>query len=163
MQCIENHAILHGVVDGHFYVKSILRYVCIIIQRNDDETVFCYYTLDDSRRQKVLRGKKKCTNAGFVFAHCTQHRAVYLLVKCSHVLLNTYDSAQLLIPLLLCQHFIVSHGAEMYVSLLHFSSRNTADFIEKSVIKAQGSKFIDTGGGFLLEEEADDQDDGELV
>jgi hypothetical protein len=43
---------------------------------------------------------------------------------------------------------------------LHFSSRNTADSIEKSVIKVQGSKFIDTGGGFLLEEKVgDDQDE----
>ncbi|XP_069673219.1 DNA repair protein complementing XP-A cells homolog [Periplaneta americana] len=37
-----------------------------------------------------------------------------------------------------------------------YAKINTADSVEKSVIKVQGSKFIDTGGGFLLE-----QKDGE--
>jgi hypothetical protein len=55
------------------------------------------------------------------------------------------------------------HKAEINISELHFSSRNTADSIEKSVIKVQGSKFIDTGGGFLLEEKVGDDQDDELV
>jgi hypothetical protein len=55
------------------------------------------------------------------------------------------------------------HKAEINVSELHLSSRNTADSIEKSVIKVQGSKFIDTGGGFLLEEKVGADQDDELV
>jgi hypothetical protein len=46
---------------------------------------------------------------------------------------------------------------------LHLISRNSADSIEKSVIKVQGSKFIDTGGGFLLEEKVGEALDDEPV
>lgn len=44
-----------------------------------------------------------------------------------------------------------------------FNSRNTADCVEKSVIKVQSSKFIDTGGGFLLEEKVGEALDDEPV
>lgn len=47
--------------------------------------------------------------------------------------------------------------------VLRLFSRNTADSVEKSVIKVQGSKFIDTGGGFLLEEIVGEDQDGEPV
>lgn len=42
-----------------------------------------------------------------------------------------------------------------------YAKINTADSVEKSVIKVQGSKFIDTGGGFLLEEKVGDDQDNE--
>jgi hypothetical protein len=61
---------------------------------------------------------------------------------------------------LLCQ---CTNKAEINVSELHLFSRNTADSVEKSVIKVQGSKFIDTGGGFLLEEKVGDDQDDEQV
>jgi hypothetical protein len=46
---------------------------------------------------------------------------------------------------------------------LHLFSRNTADSVEKSVIKVQGTKFIDTGGGFLLEKKLGDDHEDEPV
>lgn len=46
---------------------------------------------------------------------------------------------------------------------MHLISRNTTDCVEKSVIKVQSSKFIDTGGGFLLEEKVGEELDDEPV
>ena len=44
----------------------------------------------------------------------------------------------------------------MYVLFL---TRNTSDSVEKSVIKVKGTKFIDTGGGFLLEEKEGEENE----
>ncbi|GFG35209.1 hypothetical protein Cfor_01313 [Coptotermes formosanus] len=44
-----------------------------------------------------------------------------------------------------------------------YAKINTADCIEKSVIKVQGSKFIDSGGGFLLEEKVGEAVDDEPI
>lgn len=151
----QNPDMLHGVVGGNVYIRSVLYYIFIfIIQRNSDKTLFCCYTAGDNCRQKVLSGNKACTVRHWLCCcscYSTQSSTPFGQAQ-SHVGWPVQYSLQLL-----CQ---CTNKAEINVSEFHLFSRNTADSVEKSVIKVQGSKFIDTGGGFLLEEKVgDDQDD----